>query len=144
MSASTSSAPNAGPASTTKSNQKSNKPSKRVILHLSPTLLAKFPSAQPPRKASRSKPIAPPTPATPLSEEAEQTPPELKPEPELLGAGELVSVATSQDPLASAADRKILPGSKSGASLKRPATALDENGQPKARGKPGPKKRTRT
>lgn len=132
------------PLSSAKSATKASKPCKKVILHLSPHLLATFPSAQPVRKASRSKPAVVSQVDSPASSETHPNVEDAKleseptPAPEPSADADAAPRESTPNPL----KRKGVPGPKPG-TAKRSMQSLDANGLPKPRGKPGPKKRTK-
>lgn len=128
------------PTATKKLSSKSSRPSKRIILRLSPHLLAKYPSAQPVRKASRSKPPASVQPEIPASSDVHLDVAEDKVELQPTHAPEVLAETTLRDATPNPLKRKGVPGPKPGA-MKRVLPSLDANGLPKPRGKPGPKKR---
>ncbi|KAI9722137.1 MAG: hypothetical protein M1828_004819 [Chrysothrix sp. TS-e1954] len=126
---------NATPAASNKPTPKSSKPSKKVVLHLPTAVLAQFPSAQPPRKAARSKPSAAPTPIPPVNVD-ESTFADNASESNATPIPKNESEGT---PTANDNDTKGKNTSSSKSDKKRSEPSDDANANAKARGKPGPK-----
>ena len=134
--ATTTAATNHTPAA--KATTKSSRPAKRVVLHLQPSVLRRFPSAQPPRKAPRSKPPLTSSdnqPGAPTDSASAQG----YDDKDDTQSKSAPAEDNPQDPSDKAQSRKGVPGPKPG--QKRSAPSNDASGTPKPRGKPGPKKR---
>ncbi|KAI9829431.1 MAG: hypothetical protein M1819_006368 [Sarea resinae] len=125
------------PSSSSSGSNKAAKQSKIIALKLPPAILARFPSKQDARKASKSKSessststpipnITSPPPADNTSESNSTPAPNPIP-------GENAPASTPDGP-----KRKGIPGPKPGS---KRASGLGPDGLPKPRGKPGPKKK---
>ncbi|KAI9719238.1 MAG: hypothetical protein M1812_003568 [Candelaria pacifica] len=131
--------PSAKPASSSKGASKTPKPSKVVKLKLSPEKLSRFTTSPTSSKTSKSKSSALSTsPETPVVKSA--SPSDIKSESNSTPAPDGTPAPDTDTPLADGSKKKGLSGPKPG--TKRGSGVLTE-GLPKAKGKPGPKKKPR-
>ncbi|OJD35367.1 uncharacterized protein BKCO1_17000105 [Diplodia corticola] len=134
----------ASPASSLKMSAKSPR-SQVAVLRLAPSLLARFPSDGPVRKNSRSKSSSSATPIDTPTDPMVVEPAELQSAPDADAASAVNGSTPALDnnslaPPQNGAKRKGIPGPKPGS--KRTA-GQSNDGTPKPRGKPGPKKKPR-